>query len=598
MVFDKIVSMQIQKAVIHNWRSIKDVEIDFENLMIFIGQNNHGKSNVLSALLFFFGHISHSDLDFSSNSEELFVELTFKNLDEQDKSQFQKYLTSDGKIQVRKQVMKGGVSEYHGYCEMPLEDCLREDKVQSPIKREAYENTLLKDLLPAGRITKEILATTQAEYISQNRDSLKFEYNIESSQFLGFKTVAQGIFGELFFVPAVKSASDELQTKGSSSIFSRLLTNVINKMSEDNPQYKETKSQVEGLIKSLNKLSDDGNENKDRPEEINKLEKKLEEELASWNTTIDIDITPPNIDDVFRVGTNVVIDDGQKTDVSRKGNGLQRSLIFALVKSWAAVLKEEAAKVEEEAGTSGRKTSRSTYFIFEEPELYLHPQAQKQLFSSLKDLATSGNQVILTTHSSFFIDLSIHKSICIICKDNLEEGTSKLQCTEDLFENEDEKKSFNMTYWINPSRGELFFAKKVILFEGQTEMTVVPYLAKKIDRFTYDYSTIDCTSKLSIPAYITLLNKFKLKYVVVYDKDHQTHKSEGDKNSADTASRLIEDAINSEYGSSVIFENDIEEEIGITDETKKHKPLLALKHIADSEFMMTDSLKDKISKIY
>lgn len=589
--------MQIRKVTIHNWRSIKDVEIDFENLMIFIGQNNHGKSNVLSALLFFFGYASHSDLDFNSSSEELYVELTFTNLDEQDKVQFQKYLTSDEKIKVRKQASKGEASVYHGYCELPLEVCLREDKIQTPIKREDYESTLLKDMLPAGRISKDALISIQKDYIAKNKGSLEFEYNLEGSQFLGYKTVAQGMFGELFFVPAVKSASDELQTKGN-SIFNRLLTNVINKMSEDNKQYRETKIQVEELIKSLNKLRDDGNENKDRPDEINKLEKKLEEELASWNTTIDIDITPPNIDEVFRVGTNVFIDDGQKTDVSRKGNGLQRSLIFALIKSWAAVLKEESAVKQAEEESSGRKASSSTYFIFEEPELYLHPQAQKQLFSSLKELANSGNQVILSTHSSFFIDLSIHKSICIICKDSIEEGTKKLQCTEDLFESDEEKNLFNMTYWINPSRGELFFAKKVILFEGQTEMTVVPYLAKRLERFTYEYSTIDCTSKSCIPAYVTLLNKFKIPYVVVYDKDHQSYKSQDAKNQADNDTNRIEQEIDSSFGTSVVFDNDIEEEIGITEEGNKHKPLLALKHISASEFVLSDSLKSKITKIY
>ena len=46
--------MKIEILVISNWRSIQYLEIEFQDLMIFIGQNNHGKSNVLSALLFFF----------------------------------------------------------------------------------------------------------------------------------------------------------------------------------------------------------------------------------------------------------------------------------------------------------------------------------------------------------------------------------------------------------------------------------------------------------------------------------------------------------------------------------------------------------------
>jgi len=36
--------MKITTARIHNWRSIKDVKIVFERMVVFIGQNNHGKS--------------------------------------------------------------------------------------------------------------------------------------------------------------------------------------------------------------------------------------------------------------------------------------------------------------------------------------------------------------------------------------------------------------------------------------------------------------------------------------------------------------------------------------------------------------------------
>ena len=48
--------------------------------------------------------------------------------------------------------------------------------------------------------------------------------------------------------------------------------------------------------------------------------------------------------------------------------------------------------------------SQSTYFILEEPELYLHPQAQRSLFDSLQELSAE-NQVLLCTHSSSFINI-------------------------------------------------------------------------------------------------------------------------------------------------------------------------------------------------
>ena len=62
--------MKIKKVEISNWRSIVHETILFDDLMIFIGQNNHGKSNVLSALLFFFGEIGLQDLDFNNLSSK------------------------------------------------------------------------------------------------------------------------------------------------------------------------------------------------------------------------------------------------------------------------------------------------------------------------------------------------------------------------------------------------------------------------------------------------------------------------------------------------------------------------------------------------
>lgn len=591
--------MKIKKVNIHNWRSIKNVEISFENLMVFIGQNNHGKSNILSALLFFFGTNSCAELDFNKGEDELFVEITFSDLDDHDKSQFSKYLTKEETITVRKQMKKGESFEYHGYCQIPNEDWLKEEKISEYTTREAVNMTPLISLVPSsGRITKEIIKKAQEDYIQQNINNIKFSYILESTNFLGLKNVAQGIFGEIYFVPAVKNAGDEFSMKGK-SVFNQLLTNVINNMSVSNTEYIEVKKKVRELTQILNKNIEDGSLNNNRPEQISQLEKLLETELASWNTTIDIEITPPDVDEVLRVGTNVWLNDGVPTDVNRKGNGLQRSLIFALIKAWAKISQEEKDKEEKENEENmSRKASKSTYFIFEEPELYLHPQAQRELYSSLKKLSENNNQVLITTHSSSFVDLDLYKSICIVYKNDTKEGTKHLQCSSDLFNSVDEKKKFNMTYWVNPDRGELFFAKKIILVEGPTDKTVLPYLAKKLDVFRYDYSIVDCGGKTNIPIYIHLLNNFKLKYIALYDKDHQSYKKADAISSADVASKLIEDNIDNSYGSSIILENDIEEEIGVTDECHKNKPYIALEHITDPSFTLSSSLEQKIKTIF
>jgi len=588
--------MKIKKLKIHNWRSIKDIDIDFQDLMVFIGQNNHGKSNVLSAILFFFGHINCSDLDFNSKNDNIFIEITFSDLDTHDTTQFKKYVTRENTIKVRKEMPVGGSWQYHGYRQIPEDDWLREESISNYTTRDAAKGLPLSVYLPpSGRITKESFLNAQNEYIENNHNSIRFNYNLEEGFFLGAKSVSQGIFGDLFFIPAVKNASDELNSKGK-SIFNQLLTNVINKMSLDNSEYIAVKEKIKKLTETLNKNLVDGTINKKRPKQLSELEKSLEEELSIWKTKINIEITPPDIDETLRLGTSVWVDDGVSTDINRKGHGLQRSLIFALVKSWAKLSNNNL----DDTVLSGtvRKASKSTYFIFEEPELYLHPQAQRDLYSSLKKLSEGQSQVLISTHSSSFVDLETYKSICILHKNSIEEGTRHLQCTTELFEGVDEKKQFNLTYWLNPDRGELFFAKKIILVEGPTEKTVIPYLAKKKNIFRYDYTLIDCGGKSKIPLYMHLLNNFKLPYIAVYDKDHQSTKDPNAIAAADKDTELIEAKIDSNYGKSIVFENDIEEELGFTDGSKKNKPYIALELISNSDFEIPHKLAEKLILIY
>ena len=509
--------MKIKKISVSNWRSIKYLEIDFQNMMVFIGQNNHGKSNILSAILFFFGEVKHQELDFNHGSQELYVEILFTSLDDNDKSTFKKYLTSDNEINVRKSAYIGGNFDYKGFIENPVEEWLQEQNAGGYTKREVAQNLPFHPYIPnAGRVTKQNIIDAQAAYIKNNE--VEFSYELEQTNFLGLKTVVKGIFGDVYFIPAIKDASDDFTTKEASS-FGKLYSRVINAMSETNDDWRDTKEKLSSLFGTLNKVDSDGNDNENRPQELTDFENELSKELKHWGAEIDVEVIPPNIDDVFRANTQVWVNDGVRTDIRRKGHGLQRALTFALIKVVSDQLKKIREKDDSDE-SKGRSASKSTYFILEEPELYLHPQAQRALFDSLYNLSESNNQVLLCTHASALIDVEKYTSICTVKKDSETEGTKVCQFTGDLFIG-DGKKDFNLAYWINPDRSELFFAKKVILVEGPTDKTIIPLLAKQLGIFKYEYTLIDCGSKTAIPLYVKLLNKFSITYNTVYDKDHQ-----------------------------------------------------------------------------
>lgn len=563
--------------------------------MVIIGQNNHGKSNLLSSILFFFGEIKHHDLDFHKGSTELFVELQFRCLDESDNTTFKKYLTSEGKIVVRKTAYLGGSFEYRGYIENPTEEWLQEANASAYTKRELASSLPFHPFIPAtGRISKQDIVDAQAAYIEQNRDAINFSYELEATNFLGLKSVASGIFGEVYFIPAVKEASDDFTSKDS-SVFGKMYSDVVALMSESNDEWKTTKENLGKLFETLNKKDKDGNVNEGRPKQLSDFEEELATELVTWGARVDIEVSSPDIESVFKANTQVWVDDGVRTDIKRKGHGLQRALTVALIQVVAKRAIAAAANNGDE-GEGARKVSNSRYFIFEEPELYLHPQAQRSLFDSFVNLSESGSQVILCTHSSGLIDVERYKSIYIATKETGSDETTVKQCVDDLFEG-DAKKDFNLSYWINPDRGELFFASKVVLLEGATEKTVFPLLAKKIGVFRYDYTLIDCGSKDNIPLYVKLLNKFKIPYVAVYDRDHQQGKGADAIASANTSTQKIEDVIDPAVGKSLFLVNDIEEELGLP-KGGSSKPYIALNHVTSQGFTLSDGMKQKISLAY
>ena len=85
--------MRIQSLQIHHFRSIRDIMIQCPSLVILLGPNNHGKSNIVSALEFALSPSAKpSEEDFfafrKEGDDELWVELTFHELTEQERTTF------------------------------------------------------------------------------------------------------------------------------------------------------------------------------------------------------------------------------------------------------------------------------------------------------------------------------------------------------------------------------------------------------------------------------------------------------------------------------------------------------------------------------
>lgn len=238
------------------------------------------------------------------------------------------------------------------------------------------------------------------------------------------------------------------------------------------------------------------------------------------------------------------------------------------------------------------------FLIFEEPELHLSPQRSREMYSLLIKLSEIGVQIVMETHSSYFVGLKQYKSICLIKK--IKNDIKVYQYTGKLL-NGDEIKNFNMNYWINPDRGEMFFAKKVILVEGQTDKIALSYLAKKLGIYNYNYSIVECGSKSIIPQFIKILNAYKIPYVAVYDKDNHKWRNETEIENSNMKNKKIKGLINKYIGDYIEFENDIEEEVYQEERERKNyknKPYYTLQKISEDEYEIPLKLEEKIKRIY
>lgn len=284
---------------------------------------------------------------------------------------------------------------------------------------------------------------------------------------------------------------------------------------------------------------------------------------------------------------NHIYETYEKLDEGYQNPELYRNLLFEFLKIISQI-------------SVNKKQSILKYavILFEDPELYLHPQKSRELYDCFIKLSKLGTKIYLKTYSSSFLGLKQYKSICVIKKIN--NNVRIVQAKDGIFKG-DAIKAFNMNYWINPDRSELFFAKKVILVEGQTDKIVISFLGKLLKVFKYDYSIIECGSKSTIPQFIMLLNLFKIPYVVVYDKDNHSWRTKEEIFNSKQKNKMIRSLVKENLGFCIECENDMEEEIYDRKNERnsyKNKPFNALRHISNENYIVPERLKEKIKKIY
>lgn len=255
------VAMRIQKVRIRNFRSIREIELACQPLQVFLGPNNHGKSNILAAIEFALSTSAKPFVDdfFAFRDEgdnEMWIDLEFAELTDQEKTTFLKYVTSNGTVEIRKTARlkeeEGVEFSYHGYVSEPEEWWLKSSAIErlsnrSEVEREVEHIPQLKALLlEKGRLTSQKIEQFQTTFIEENRARLSFVRSLEEGPLLGTRNVGGGALPDFYLVPAVRDLSDEIKVKATTT-FGRLLQRAIQDMAARDPRFGELRARARGI---------------------------------------------------------------------------------------------------------------------------------------------------------------------------------------------------------------------------------------------------------------------------------------------------------------------------------------------------------------
>jgi len=116
------------------------------------------------------------------------------------------------------------------------------------------------------------------------------------------------------------------------------------------------------------------------------------------------------------------------------------------------------------------KENEKAILMIEEPENHLHPELAKKLFRFLKQLSRH-KQIWISTQSPFFLDKKEINNVWTVSREDNETKIMRLMDKEEL------KKTIEVI-GVKPS--DLLFADAILLVEGYTEEDVIPIWAKTL----------------------------------------------------------------------------------------------------------------------
>ncbi|MCE5176499.1 MAG: AAA family ATPase [Caldisericales bacterium] len=380
--------MKIKKISIKNFRGIKSLEnLELSDFTTIVGKNDAGKSTIIYAINAFFEEkVIPDDFNYDmSSNEKIEIKISFA-LDELDLKS-SAILDKDGYFSLKKVFSKDTCKLtsmfYFVYetSQTEFQNLWAKDDNKGELDNLIKNLSLESRPKNSGYKKADRIKSIYSSFESANGGTfIENEYPINSSDLKSITSSLEIDLPTIFYV----SADQGLDSNDKNY----------------SPHYKTLfKLFTKGIENELNKIQkhfDDSIE--DFSEKIkNNLVAKLNKNVEI-NSRIIFDINKAYSESIFEIKDE---QENKFIPIGMKGAGIKRLFVISLL---------EAIN---ETGNN-----ENIVYLIEEPETYLHPSAQEELFNVLKELSVK-SQVFVTTHSPFIAGKTSMQSIVLARKDNL-----------------------------------------------------------------------------------------------------------------------------------------------------------------------------------
>lgn len=539
--------MKLKTLRIHNFRCFDTVEVELGSMHALVGANNAGKSTILRALDFLFNpstkKINEESFCGKRTAAPIEVEGLFVELTKEEAEQLAAYTRDDGSFHLKRTatyVSSSGTGDEEGdeaedevkilahYCKpQPRADWLNPAKVTGKAiddwwksKETLVQNgqsfaTFVGGTKPKVGDWKEKAAEFAAKYLTPNDYEDAWTANPQ-----GYANVLKATLPHFVLIPAVRDAADESKVTRTSP-FGRLIYEIVKNMDATIRDSLGTK-----LRETTRLLNREGKH--ERAKGVADVESTIKRFLSElMPADLELEFQAPTLE-VLLTTPKIFVDDGFRGSVEGKGHGLQRAVIFSILRAYAQLVTQRA------------DAHRRTLILgVEEPELYMHPTAQRTIRTVLRAIADGGDQVLFSTHSPLLVDVAYFDEI-IRCENperKAEDGHGRARrfqlpmqlMIEDIEErwpnlkgsisHESMREQYGHAYTL--SRNEGFFAKSLILVEGPTETYAIPIYAAAMghDLDALSIGVIECGNKAQIDRLYRIFNELGIACYVVFDFD-------------------------------------------------------------------------------